>query len=134
MRARSTSPTRIASRSLGASATTAPKGSARNDEPQNSMPSPSPPGGRPWPTRSTAPPSPGLNPGGVVWVGPGGGAPKRGGNTAAAPLLRHVPQRLGARPRNRLGQVEQRGVLVLREVLRREQPREEDEPSPRRGG
>src|SRR5437667_7637857 len=43
IRARSTSAIRIASRSCGASATTAPNGSARNDEPQNSIPSPDPP-------------------------------------------------------------------------------------------
>ena len=40
MRGRSTSPTRISSRSVEASAITTPNGSARNDEPQNSSPSP----------------------------------------------------------------------------------------------
>ena len=48
MRARSTFATRISSRSVEASATTMPNGSATNDEPQNSRPGP-PSGGISWP-------------------------------------------------------------------------------------
>src|SRR3989441_4883932 len=46
--------------------------------------------------------------------------------------LRRLRQGLGARPGHRLREVEQRGVLALREVQRAKQLRETDEPGPGR--
>ena len=64
---------------------------------------------------------------GAVVVETRGAALEHGRDHDDARVLRRLPQRLRARPRDGLGQIEQVGILALGEVLRPEQLREADE-------